>query len=357
MAYTFSLNNAGYDFGTALLNLKTMLVAAGWTVPASGDGNAIYSSSGDVCTASTAGVAAQANSLTNANAWFRLRDPNGHELLIRHANNGAATDSYYIWFSDSAGFVTGSPSATVSPTATDSLCVLGNNASPFNSGSAWSNLATGAQKWDFCVGGADEGYGFYAHGRNTPAGEYIGGLLYDVLEETHPDDTSPIVIHALGPNYTGNPSYYSGNTINNVQACRVKGSAASQSAPSRPIGFSFDSSESAGWLHAIVMPRAYGGSNSIVQSMAVNPYDGNYEVMGGVYYNTWPLVITGGTSEENGRYAPGTIKGKSRLLLGLGSIGPAAMDTDTGKTMIVQRFNSGNTTLWIRWDGSTTPVL
>lgn len=97
----------------AIFALKQQAVTAGWSVPASGDGVATYGAASDVITTSAA--------LGTSGAWFRLKMPGAtRELLFtRKATATAWTIKYSV-----VGFVGGSPSPTVSPTATDSQTLI-----------------------------------------------------------------------------------------------------------------------------------------------------------------------------------------------------------------------------------------
>mgnify|MGYP001382708277 CR=1 FL=1 len=92
----------------AIFTVKTLGVAHGWTVSASGDGTS-YGAASDVITTSA--------NLSAVGSWFRLKMPGTtRELLfvMKTANTGW-TIRYCV-----AGFLTGAPSATVAPTGTGS---------------------------------------------------------------------------------------------------------------------------------------------------------------------------------------------------------------------------------------------
>lgn len=100
----------------ALRRLKTQLVAAGWTVAASGDGRSAYEAAGDAITADSG-----ANSLDASGAWMRLRMGGAtRELLFVR---GSSSTTWTVRYS-AAGFSGGSPSATTAPTATDQQTLI-----------------------------------------------------------------------------------------------------------------------------------------------------------------------------------------------------------------------------------------
>lgn len=99
------------DFWTS-----TGITGGGWTVIASGDGDALYNAAGDVITADS-GAGSFANyTVGTKNAWCRIRmNGSTRELLLIR---GATSTAWWIEYS-LLGFSGGSPSATVPPTATD----------------------------------------------------------------------------------------------------------------------------------------------------------------------------------------------------------------------------------------------
>lgn len=118
----------------AMRRLKDQLVAAGWTVAASGDGRSAYEAAGDAITADSG-----AGSLDASGAWMRLRMGGAtRELLILR---GSSSTTWTVRYS-AAGFSGGSPSATTAPTATDQQTLI----------SAAQLLPTdGGYRWLVCV--------------------------------------------------------------------------------------------------------------------------------------------------------------------------------------------------------------
>lgn len=107
----------------AMRAIKDFWVASGrWEVKASGDGDALYSSSGDVITTDS-GAGSFANyTVGTKNAWCRIQmTGTTRELLIER---GSASTAWWIRYS-LVGFTGGSPSATVAPTASDQQNVFG----------------------------------------------------------------------------------------------------------------------------------------------------------------------------------------------------------------------------------------
>ena len=138
MALVHNVNVPVTTGAGTVFNLLTTLLAAGWTVPSSSDGTT-YNSSGNQISSAGSG----ANGLDNNRAWFRVRDPGGRREYIfqRGLNSGA----WRVTFSELDQFVTGSPSATVVPSAADSQLLLGTgtDASPTFSTTWLDAVATG----------------------------------------------------------------------------------------------------------------------------------------------------------------------------------------------------------------------
>jgi hypothetical protein len=118
MAWQFSTNNTPATGAAAMYLLLTKLIAAGWVVKSSSDGTT-YNSSGNQITGGGSG----ANGLANNSAWFRVQDPGG---LREYVAQRGTTNLVWRWtYSKSAHFVTGSPSATQVPSASDGQILNG----------------------------------------------------------------------------------------------------------------------------------------------------------------------------------------------------------------------------------------
>lgn len=116
------------DVANVFFKLKTVLKAAGWTVPSSSDGTT-YNSSGDQITTNVAG----AGGMNNNRAWFVIREPGGRrEWCFQQV----VASNYRVKYSALAKFSGGSPSATQVPQASDEQVLLGagTNASPSGAG-------------------------------------------------------------------------------------------------------------------------------------------------------------------------------------------------------------------------------
>lgn len=113
MGYTYAQIDAPATHGAIMYAFKEALVAAGAVVASSGDATS-YSSSGDLIT--SAAIA------QTPNAWWRIQLQNGVEMTFQCGSNPY---DWRIKADVGAGFVTGSPSATQTPTGADEVEVFG----------------------------------------------------------------------------------------------------------------------------------------------------------------------------------------------------------------------------------------
>lgn len=108
-----TINLGGYNDGaSSIFHLKELLKSVGWTVLSSSDGTT-YQSSGD----QISHIGSGAGGWTNANAWFRIEDPNSNREYVFQKNSTARQIKWL--YSASAGFSGGSPDAVTIPTAID----------------------------------------------------------------------------------------------------------------------------------------------------------------------------------------------------------------------------------------------
>ncbi|HVI42660.1 MAG TPA: hypothetical protein VM577_18570 [Anaerovoracaceae bacterium] len=151
MSFVFDVNNSTITGAQAMFKLKTLLVSAGWVVKSSGDGLSAFSSSSDIISSGSGG----ANGLANTTAWFRIQMPLANsvrrEFMIQRNN---ANTNWIIKYSYSANFTGGSPSATASPTATDSQTLQNGGGAFFSTDSTyrWNAAADNAAPYGFWMG-------------------------------------------------------------------------------------------------------------------------------------------------------------------------------------------------------------
>jgi hypothetical protein len=214
MTLRFSTN---IPYGTSVVGSQTMYdfkafmkssspTGPGWTVVASGDGLAAYSSSGDVITSSGSG----AGGMDNTNAWFVLREPGGHREFLWQ--RGSSHDNWAILYSFSAHFTGGSASSRAA--ATDAQVIWGTTNVPAST-AATTHFSTNFNSiFHFAADDAD-GYFFYyggyaqsyASALPTLTSTATGALIFDELQSGTFNDgyeTDPRIIYVAGGNSSNN---------------------------------------------------------------------------------------------------------------------------------------------------------
>ncbi len=167
MAYTFSNNNTPANGSLAMWLFISTLQTAGWTNVKDSDGTT-YSATGTQVTSGAAG----AGGLGNASAWKILQHPTvGLQICVQHSTVAGTHAQWRIQISRAAGFVTGSPAATITASATDAQVLFGagTDAAP-TMGTFFGT--DGAYRFNVCAGGADTLYPFCMFG--FPTGNAVG---------------------------------------------------------------------------------------------------------------------------------------------------------------------------------------
>lgn len=194
MAFTQEINGASPATGSvAMWTVISMLISAGATKLADSDGTT-YSSSGTQVTSGSSGT----NGLGNTNAWVRLRLLGGREITIQRGSNNTV---WRVKYSAQAHFTGGSPGASQTPTATDSVirCGGGTDASPTF---VQILLTDATYKLYGCADSAGDGF-WYATVANSN-GAHIGGMILDPLASVLSGDTEPtaLIVATAGATFT-----------------------------------------------------------------------------------------------------------------------------------------------------------
>ncbi len=186
MSFIFNVNKATVTGPTLIYQLKETLKLAGWSVRSSGDGTS-YGSSSDIITSGSTG----AGGLGNTTAWFRIRMPVANSVTREFTfQRNSSNTAWVIKYSYSAGFSGGSPSATVTPTASDEQTLSTLNLNTDNT----YNWAAAAD-YD-----GDDGYAFYLATFGKPGASNgracSGSILFDVMQDgTYAEeDIDPYII-------------------------------------------------------------------------------------------------------------------------------------------------------------------
>jgi hypothetical protein len=252
MTDAFTTNFVPSTAGNAFWQLFTMLMGAGWTVKGSGDGLSSVNLAGNTFT--NAG-AAGAHGYSNNNAWIRLQDPGGvREFVISNDSTSAAR----ITYSPSAKFTSGG-TASVQPTAADQQTVWGSgtNAAPSYAGFLPNNVTSSGSKFQGGARGSAP-YGFWFAAADVPAGATTMAFFMDPLTGASPNDSDPVVVcvsNGFGPS-------------------SVQGSC-----------FGFMDVGKTSWQQ-ITQLSYTGGGGAVVDAAggALNPFDGQNDALGCLYY-------------------------------------------------------------------------
>lgn len=397
MAFTFILNQQ-HNSLEAIFRLKEYLKDAGWAVLSSGDGSGgNWSSSEDILTGwhppgSTAGSVV-AGSVTNGQAWFRVRAPDGRELRYKSVSSNAPNDRFSFTYSRSAGHTgtgDGVLGATVAPTASDGLLIGtyirdGNSVGVgFGALDGPSSINFTVSRVDYIIGGATEGYSFAVYVRDS-SGVIRSGMLYDRLINPQQDDADPTVVWLMGKvsrpwwnAMAGRP----GRSFLWGDATSSSGAPQNQSdRPQKYPGLDWTGRVDVGQTVNIGKPAYFTSTNGgrspfdnwigtgvdLLGDPGLNPYDGKIDVLQPVFWCSSTQTDSLSDSQVNsavGAIPPrGNIWGQSRFIKGRSSpAGFGNMDTPPDLTLIGQNSNdtnSGNNQygLWLLWDGQTTPIL
>lgn len=155
--------------------MKETLKSAGWTVRCSGDGLSAYGSSSDIITHAGSG----ANGISNNLAWYVIYKTcsyTGQRREFCVQMMAASHTTHRLSDSASAGFVTGSPSATRIPDASDEIIIFGGGTSAAPTGTAWLDGST-ARTHHYIADNNSVGWymhGSYTTGDTLPISGFVG---------------------------------------------------------------------------------------------------------------------------------------------------------------------------------------
>ncbi len=192
--------------GTALYQIKTLLIAAGWVCEASGDGLALYSSSADIITSGNTG----AGGFNNQTAWIALRRGTRRMLLqlINNAVTNTSGSSTVFFLVDTQNFTwdytwaSATEAPTVNPSAVVYQVVAGTSSGPPGPGitNTGGRLIVWSQATCYLMGGADQdapgGFWFAAMEDGTNSACVLSIMMDEVYGD--PSDADPVVFHMLG---------------------------------------------------------------------------------------------------------------------------------------------------------------
>jgi hypothetical protein len=190
MAFTFSVNNRPSTGGYAMYMTLANFIAAGWTVKSSSDGTT-YNSTGNQITSGASG----ANGMANNYAWFRIQDPGGvREFVVQR---GTINLTWAAKYSVAAKFVTGSPTATQVPTATDEVSLYGNILGNGGSGGTFPSFFATDGEYTLHMGMGDSSihYAFWMAAVQLATSDSltVGSWFMDYVQKADSLDLDPTV--------------------------------------------------------------------------------------------------------------------------------------------------------------------
>jgi hypothetical protein len=337
MPNAFILNRRCNTYAAALSAGVEMLVAAGWSYKASGDGLSGYSATGKIFT----GIGSGALGWSNSRAWARLTDPSGRrEITVQISPAGGAAR---FKVSASAKFTGGSPSATVTPSATDERLLFGTGTDAAPGFVAYwdGNMLTNDLYIFQGAAFAAPPYGFWWGGQGLPNGTKTGFLMMDpVLAPA--SDPDPVVWHVaanfaclVSTSDIGRDGASAATwtvTPGSVQGCFAHMDAAASAA-----GFVYvqPASYALGTAGHTLAPIGAGNNYE-----GYNPFDRDLDALPVLYARQRAASTT----------LPWGVKGWSSLTMWTGMARQSFFDTLDDKKWIC--FGH----LWLRWDGLTNPV-
>lgn len=192
MAYSYDIGGVQPATGAVtIFRLKEALKAAGWTVTKSSDGTT-YNPTGDQITSGNSGAGGMANN----SAWFVIKSPSTTFPRQICFQRGTTNLVWRVKYSGTSGYVTGSPTATVVPSAADDQIIFGGgtDASP-----TFAQLLStdNTYRMNVVCGGAAENYTFFFFTNINGSSIATTNIFLDVMMPgTYPAaDIDPSVIN------------------------------------------------------------------------------------------------------------------------------------------------------------------
>ena len=337
MSYTASVNNTPSTGAVAMYSLISTLVIAGWTMPDAGD--ASTRAANQITTGASGG-----GGLGNTNSWVRLKAPtvNGGNVVNQQREltiqRGTTDVLWRVKYSASAGFTGGSPSATVTPSATDEVFMFGGGTDGVGATFLTVLPTNGTYKFHTMAGGANEFYSFACWWLTSASTTVLGLMAMDVMATgSFPaTDVDPAVtwfsnvsspVSALIINNSGTTATNPAITRAWLGATSAAGAAITGTNSQYVLPLTHNSNGSATFINNTV-------------SMGTNPFTNKDDII--------PMAWA-----RPGAVAPPTgWKGYSTLFA-WGSVQRTSMDTCDVATTKDRVYVNG---LWLPWSGATPSI-
>jgi len=190
--------------GQQLFALKTGLKAAGWTVVASGDGNALSASGSDVITGDGSG----ANGYNNTRAWVCLQQPtggtspySGSRQIVLQNGDDLSTQARFV-YSPGGTAALGSIDADTCPTFSDQLMICGGGTPASPTWEVVNTYTASPGTGHLLVGGAAENFSWVwtsSLGANTIRNFWF----MDACRRANATDNDPFIFMSMNSSAPG----------------------------------------------------------------------------------------------------------------------------------------------------------
>jgi len=200
MIYTYDGTNSSCNLTTTATTnntadmfyyLKQTLKQAGWTVTKSSDGVTVNASGDRITNFITTG-GNTSGSMYNSGAWYVLQAPGAvagatRQICVQRTATGA--NVFSIWYSYNSGFTLTAGSATVAPTASDSILIVNNTYFTYNGTAATCRFSIAADN--------AAPYGWYMFNFLAGSGGIFSSLVFEpMMTGTYnSSDNDPYIIY------------------------------------------------------------------------------------------------------------------------------------------------------------------
>ena len=174
--------------------LKQTLKQAGWTVTKSSDGVTVNASGDRITNFITTG-GNTSGSMYNSGAWYVLQAPGSvagatRQICVQRTSTGG--QCFSIWYSYNSGFTLTAGSATVAPTASDSISILSNTYFTSNGVATTCRFSIAADN--------AAPYGWYMFSFVAGSGAILSSLVFEPMTTGtyNSSDNDPYIIYTPG---------------------------------------------------------------------------------------------------------------------------------------------------------------
>jgi hypothetical protein len=304
MALVYSSNQQPTTSADAFYRLITLLVSAGWTVAAAGDGLSAYSpSSGTAVTSSGSG----ANGFNNTNAWIFIKMPGSNRGFVFIVTS--STNVTIRYFGPSTA-VTNTPSATTAPASTTTNA----GAQDLVSNVAYVGTLNRVNYW------ADNTapYGFGMHGWSAAGSPTFHFILEPLQAGTyHTLNQDPYLIITL-PN-TSNSNFIWGGAASNGSWAPLNSKNNSNVKCWTKYNMSGATFNTTNVVQCVVAAASILSANSVIATMTLNQGVSTYDNRDEEYPITYVVCSSSDAVSTNFGSNQGIPVGPGNTMVGMGT--------------------------------------